>query len=328
MSAAPLLEVAGLCKSFPAKAGSFAGSEGQWVRAVHEVSFALVQGHTLGLVGESGCGKSTTGRLVLRLIDPDRGSIRISGEEIARLPQKRLARHRRQLQIIFQDPLGSLNPRQTVNHTLEEPLYIHGVKPRERKARVAELLREVELPREAAQRYPHEFSGGQRQRVAIARALALKPKLIVADEPVSALDASIQSQILTLLRRLQDEHGVGYLFISHDLSVVRHLSHNVAVMYFGEIVEQGPAARLFEQPAHPYTRALLAAIPRAEAEPPQVKPLEGQLPSATAPPPGCAFASRCPHADDRCRSEAPPEFIVGEGHSAGCWLNESNGAAS
>jgi peptide/nickel transport system ATP-binding protein/oligopeptide transport system ATP-binding protein len=328
MSAAPLLEVSGLSKSFPAKAGSFARSEGLMVRAVHNVSFTVEQGRTLGLVGESGCGKSTTGRLVLRLIDPDSGNIRIVGEDIARLPQKKLAHHRRQMQIIFQDPLGSLNPRQTVQQILEEPLYIHGVKTHERRGRVAELLREVEMPRDAARRYPHEFSGGQRQRVAIARALALKPRLIVADEPVSALDASIQSQILTLLRRLQDEHGVGYLFISHDLSVVRHLSHSVAVMYFGEIVEQGPADRLFDDPRHPYTRALLAAIPLAEAEPAEVQPLEGQLPSATAPPAGCAFASRCPHVMERCRRDAPPGFEVGPDRRAACWLNESNGAPS
>ncbi|HES58193.1 MAG TPA: ABC transporter ATP-binding protein, partial [Firmicutes bacterium] len=195
MNAVPLLDVTGLSKSFPAKAGSFARSEGLMVRAVHNVSFQVMQGKTLGLVGESGCGKSTTGRLVLRLIDPDSGSIRISGEEIARLPQRRLASQRKRMQIIFQDPLGSLNPRQTVQQILEEPLYIHGVKGQARRARVAELLTEVEMPREAAGRYPHEFSGGQRQRVAIARALALRPQLIVADEPVSALDASIQSQI-------------------------------------------------------------------------------------------------------------------------------------
>jgi oligopeptide/dipeptide ABC transporter ATP-binding protein len=231
---------------------------------------------------------------------------------------------RRSMQIIFQDPLSSLNPRLTVGSTIAEPLAVHGVPARQRRTRVRELLTEVELPADTAGRYPHEFSGGQRQRIAIARALALRPMLIVADEPVSALDASIQAQILSLLGRLQQEHGVAFLFISHDLAVVRFLCHEVAVMYLGQIVELGPAAAVYERAAHPYSQALLRAIPRPAPHAPAVEPLEGQLPSAVEPPPGCAFASRCPHVMPHCRQAEPPLFDVGAGHQSRCWLNEAS----
>lgn len=323
----PLLRVTGLSKLFPLKAGSFAGA-GRQLRAVHNVSFTLERGRTLGLVGESGCGKSTTGRLVLRLIEPTAGSIELNGLDITTLRGVQLRRIRKRMQIVFQDPLGSLNPRLNIGQIVGEPLLVHGVKTQERNERVAALLREVELPPEAARRYPHEFSGGQRQRIAITRALALKPDLIVADEPVSALDASIQSQILGLLKRLQDEHGVAYLFISHDLAVVRYLCHDVAVMYLGEIVEHGPVDAVYGQPAHPYTQALLAAIPRPEPQAQAVVPLGGVLPDASSPPAGCAFASRCAHAMPRCREQAPPAFSVGAGHISRCWLNETSPQAS
>lgn len=323
----PLLQVSNLSKSFAMKAGSFAGA-GRQIRAVHNVSFSLAAGRTLGLVGESGCGKSTTGRLVLRLIEPTSGTIVLDGIDITGLHGRELRRMRKRMQIVFQDPLGSLNPRLTIGNIVGEPLLVHGVPRRDRLELVSQLLREVELPPDAHKRYPHEFSGGQRQRIAITRALALKPDLIVADEPVSALDASIQSQILGLLKRLQEEHGVAYLFISHDLAVVRYLCHDVCVMYLGEIVEAGPVGQVYEQPAHPYTRALLAAIPRPEPDAAPVIPLGGVLPDASNPPVGCAFASRCPHAMPRCQSHAPPQFTVGDGHTSRCWLNESTPLAS
>jgi oligopeptide transport system ATP-binding protein len=326
-ASAPLLRVAHLCKFFPLKAGSFAGTGAQ-VCAVNDVSFTLERARTLGLVGESGCGKSTTGRLVLRLIEPTSGAIELDGAEITKARGIELRRMRKRMQIVFQDPLGSLNPRLTIGQIVAEPLLVHGVKRAERMERLGQLLREVELPPDAAQRYPHEFSGGQRQRIAIIRALALRPDLIVADEPVSALDASIQSQILGLLKRLQQEYNVAFLFISHDLAVVRYLCHDVAVMYLGQIVEHGPVQAVFEHPAHPYTKALLAAIPRPEPDAPPVAPLGGALPDAANLPPGCAFASRCPHATLRCTASAPPVYAVGEQHTSRCWLNESAPGAS
>ncbi|MCH7471336.1 ABC transporter ATP-binding protein [bacterium] len=334
----PLLRVTELCKTFPVKAGAMSGDSGKRLRAVHRVSFELNEGETLGLVGESGCGKSTTGRLILGLIAPTSGTVELNGEEITSMRGRALHKLRRKMQIVFQDPLGSLNPRLTVGTIIAEPLIIHGdVAPSgqrvpfrrgECRTRVAELLRQVELPVDMVRRYPHQLSGGQRQRVAIARALALRPDLIVADEPVSALDASIQAQILSLFKKLQHEHGLAYLFISHDLAVVRFLSHQVAVMYLGEIVERGPTEEVFNSPAHPYTRALLAAIPKPEPSAKPVQPLSGQVPSATDPPTGCAFASRCPHVMERCRRESPPEFASGPRHSSRCWLNESEEAAS
>jgi oligopeptide/dipeptide ABC transporter ATP-binding protein len=310
----PLLRVGGLSKTFHA--------HGAFIRAVHNVSFELERGRTLALVGESGCGKSTTGRLVLRLIEPSAGRVELAGADIAGARGKALTVLRRSAQIVFQDPMGSLNPRMTIGAAIAEPLLVHGVPARERKARVAELLREVELGPEYASRYPHELSGGQRQRVAIARALALRPQVIVADEPVSALDASIQSQVLALLLRLQREHGISYLFISHDLSVVRYLAHEVAVMYLGEIVERGPTEELFGNPRHPYTQALLRAIPLPLPDAPQVAGLEGSVPSAMDSPAGCPFITRCPYAMEKCE-QPPPPFAVGPQHSARCWLNET-----
>ena len=327
MSQRPLLKVSGLTKFFSVNAGGFSGGGGL-LRAVNEVSFSLNKGRTLGLVGESGCGKSTTGRLILRLIPPTSGIVELDGEDITKAGAARLRRLRRRMQIVFQDPLGSLHPRMTAGYTISEPLLIHGMPAAQRRKRLAELLEQVELPEEAAVRYPHEFSGGQRQRVAIARALALDPDLIIADEPVSALDASIQSQILMLLKQLQEDKGMAYLFISHDLAVIRFICHEVAVMYLGEIVEFGPVEAVYLDPRHPYTQALLSAIPRAEPDPPVVKPLEGSLPSAVAPPDGCAFASRCPHAMPRCYEQAPPAFDTGKDRWSRCWLNESGNGTS
>jgi len=316
-STGPLLRVEGLSKSFHVHGGL--------IRAVHEVNFDLSEARTLALVGESGCGKSTTGRLVLRLIEPSAGRVVVGGFDIAAAKGAELTKLRRQAQIVFQDPLGSLNPRMTVGSAIAEPLLVHGVKTVERRKRVAELLREVELGPEYAGRYPHELSGGQRQRVAIARALALRPRLIVADEPVSALDASIQSQVLALLLRLQREHGISYLFISHDLSVVRYIAHEVAVMYLGEIVERAPAEELFANPKHPYTQALLKAVPLPVPQAEPVHGLQGSLPNAMEPLPGCPFITRCPYAMEKCNA-SPPPFAVGPQHSARCWLNESAAA--
>ena len=329
MSDAPqaLLKVSGLSKYFPVSANSF-GTGHQTIRAVHDVSFTINCHETLGLVGESGCGKSTTARLVLRLIEPSSGSILLDGDELMQFNAFRLKQARRRMQIVFQDPMGSLNPRRTIGQSIAEPMIVNGWKRREINERVQELLREVELPAEYAQRYPHEFSGGQRQRVAIARALALKPDLVIADEPVSALDASIQSQILNLLERLKQEHDLAFLFISHDLSVIRHICDKVAVMYLGEIVEEGKTEQVYNSPKHPYTQALLRAIPVPGSHPSPVEPLEGSLPSAIDPPPGCPFASRCRHVMERCHLENPPAFRISEEHSARCWLNKPDAGAS
>ncbi|MCC7478937.1 ABC transporter ATP-binding protein [bacterium] len=318
---APLLQVEALSKNFALKGGAV-------LHAVQNVSFSLRRGRTLALVGESGCGKSTTGRMILRLIEPSAGSIRLDGEELTAATAARMQALRRRIGIVFQDPMGALNPRRTVGASIIEPLLVHRIPASEHSDRLAGLMKDVELDPDFARRYPHELSGGQRQRVCIARALALQPELIVADEPVSALDASIQAQVLDLLLRLQAEHGLSYLFISHDLSVVRFLSDDVAVMYAGRIVEQGPKAAIFSQPAHPYTRALLAAIPVPEAGAARVQPLEGILPDATQLLPGCAFASRCPSAMPRCQASAPPLFELPGGQRSACWLNESAQEAS
>ena len=306
MRAAPLLKVSDLHKHYPVRGGVFGRAVGA-VRAVAGVSFSLEAGQTLGLVGESGCGKSTLGRTLMRLEAPTSGSVRFDGRDLAHARGAALQTLRREVQMIFQDPYASLNPRLTVGEIVREPLVVHRIGDREtQRERVRALLETVGLGAEVMARYPHEFSGGQRQRIGVARALALDPRLVIADEPVSALDVSVQSQVLNLMVRLQRERGLAYLFISHDLSVVRHVSDHVAIMYLGRIVEQGPVDRIFERPAHPYTRALLLAAPSADpGRRRQRAPLQGETPSPVAVPPGCAFASRCPHAIEACRQAVP-----------------------
>ncbi len=308
---APLFAVEGLSKTFAARTGL--GGAARTVKAVAEVSLAIAPGETLALVGESGCGKSTLGRTMLRLYEPTAGRIAFEGRDFGALKGAGLRAARRRLQIVFQDPMGSLNPRMRVVDIVAEPLDVHGLVKKgrsERLDRVAALLQRVGLRPEAAQRFPHEFSGGQRQRIGIARALASDPALIVADEPVSALDVSVQAQIVNLFAELQASLAVSYVFISHDLRVVRYLAHRVAVMYLGRIVETGPVAALFAHPAHPYTRALFAAVPTADPERKKLRVLlEGDPPSPLDPPSGCAFHPRCPvyavKRDERCRQERP-----------------------
>ncbi len=302
----PLLEVRELRKHFPIRGGLLRRVLGQ-VKAVDGVSLQLDAGRTLGLVGESGCGKSTLGRAILRLQEPTSGQVILRGEDITALPKRSLVAQRRQMQIIFQDPYASLNPRRTVGQAIREPLDVHQAgTPAERRRRVTELLDIVGLRASAQDRYPHEFSGGQRQRVGIARALALNPALIVADEPVSALDVSVQSQVLNLVARLQREHGIAFLFISHDLAVIQHVSDEVAVMYLGRIVETGPATGLYREPQHPYTQALLSAVPVPDPTRRRQRiVLAGEVPSPANPPSGCAFHPRCPRVRERCRHERP-----------------------
>ena len=316
----PLLEVKNLKRHFVVERSLF-GRPISAVKAVDGVSFALEAGDIFALVGESGCGKTTLGRLVLRLIEPQEGRIVFDDRDITALKENEMRGFRRHAQLIFQDPYASLNPRMTVNQILLEPLFLHDVVPAaDRRQRVAELLRLVGLsPTFAAQRYPHEFSGGQRQRIAIARALAVEPKLIICDEPVSALDVSIRAQVLNLLRDLQQRFGLTYIFISHDLAVVKHIANKVAVMNLGQIVELAPAHELFASPKHPYSRALLSAIPVPN---PKVRRermiLHGELPSAVAPPSGCRFHTRCPFVVERCRTEAPALRFDANGHAAAC----------
>jgi peptide/nickel transport system ATP-binding protein/oligopeptide transport system ATP-binding protein len=314
-----LLEAENLVKHFPAARNLF-GRPTAFVRAVDGVSFHVDPGETLALVGESGCGKSTVSRLVLRLIEPDAGRIRFEGRDLLGFDADALRAFRRQAQIIFQDPYASLNPRMTVAQILGEPLALHNLLPSEkRRARIGELLRLVGLEPRFARRYPHEFSGGQRQRIAIARALAVEPKLIICDEPVSALDVSIRSQILNLLRDLQQRLGLAYIFVSHDLAVVKHIADRVAVMNLGTIVETADTEALFAAPRHPYSRALLSAIPvpkpRAKGE--RVI-LQGEMPSALNPPAGCRFHTRCPYVVERCRTEVPELTANGTEHAAAC----------
>jgi oligopeptide/dipeptide ABC transporter ATP-binding protein len=314
-----LLQIEGLVKLFAARRSLF-GQPTATVKAVDGVDLTLEAGTTLALVGESGCGKSTVGRLILRLIDPTAGRIRFHGRDVLAFNQRELRAFRRDAQIVFQDPYASLNPRMTVADILAEPLALHAiVEPACRESRVAELLRLVGLDARFARRYPHEFSGGQRQRVAIARALAVEPKLIVCDEPISALDVSIRSQILNLLADLQRRFALTYIFISHDLSVVKHIANRVAVMYLGRIVETATVDELFANPRHPYTRALLSAIPRPEPRPlRQRQLLQGDVPSPIDPPSGCHLHPRCGYAIDRCRIEQPPLMDTNDGHATAC----------
>src|ERR1700754_856011 len=314
-----LLEVDGLVKHFVADRSVF-GTPRAFVKAVDGVSFRVDAGKTLALVGESGCGKSTVSRLVLRLIEPDAGSIRFDGRDLLKLDAGELRAFRRSAQIIFQDPYASLNPRMTVNQILTEPLALHDLVPAQRRReRVEELLRLVGLEPRFARRYAHEFSGGQRQRIAIARALAVEPKLIICDEPVSALDVSIRSQILNLLRDLQDRLDLSYIFVSHDLAVVKHIADRVAVMNLGGIVETAQTAALFASPRHPYSRALLSAIPVAKPQGQRTRMiLQGEMPSALNPPSGCRFHTRCPFVVDRCRTEVPKLVADGAGHATAC----------
>jgi len=314
-----LLEVENLVKQFAADRNLF-GRPTAFVKAVDGVSFRVDAGETLALVGESGCGKSTVSRLALRLIEPDAGRIRFEGRDLLALDANELRAFRRQAQIIFQDPYASLNPRMTVGQILSEPLALHNLVPQAgRRARVEEILTLVGLEPRFARRYPHEFSGGQRQRIAIARALAVEPKLIICDEPVSALDVSIRSQILNLLRDLQQRLGLSYIFVSHDLAVVKHIADRVAVMNLGSIVETAETQALFAAPRHPYSRALLSAIPvpRPRAKRSRML-LQGEMPSALNPPNGCRFHTRCPFAIDRCRIEAPQLIADASGHATAC----------
>jgi oligopeptide/dipeptide ABC transporter ATP-binding protein len=305
-SAQPLLKVQDLQKHYPVRGGVFGRTVGA-LRAVAGVSFELMPGQTLGLVGESGCGKSTLGRTLMRLEEPTAGSVWFQGQDMAQSRGEALLKLRRDMQMVFQDPYSSLNPRMTVGEIVREPLLVHGVGSKaEQQARVRTLLETVGLAGDATSRYPSEFSGGQRQRIGVARALALDPRLVIADEPVSALDVSVQSQVLNLMVRLQRERGLAYVFISHDLSVVQHVSDHVAIMYLGRIVEMGPVDRIFDAPAHPYTRALMQAIPRPDPRQRRERvPLQGETPSPTAVVSGCAFAGRCPHATDACRHTTP-----------------------
>ncbi len=320
-TAGALLDVRGLVKEFPQR-GGLPGRPLPPVQAVTDVDFAVMPGQTHGLVGESGCGKSTVARTILRLEKPTAGVAEFGGADLFSLGRRELRRARREIQIVFQDPFASLNPRMTVESIIEEPFVIHGeLSQAERRERVGRLLERVGLSPEHANRYPHQFSGGQRQRVGIARALALEPKLIVADEPVSALDVSIQAQVVNLLRDIQEESGVGYLFIAHDLAVVRNISHMVSVMYLGRIVETGTRDQVFDHPSHPYTRALLSAVPEPDPVRERVRQrivLEGDVPSPVDPPSGCRFRTRCWKAQDQCGSEVPALIDRGAGHPVAC----------
>jgi oligopeptide transport system ATP-binding protein len=316
-----LLEAQHIVKHFPIRGGVFMKQVGA-VRAVDDVSLAIRKGETVGLVGESGCGKTTFGRVILRLEEPTAGALFFEGENLLAFGRGRMRRMRREMQIIFQDPFSSLNPRKTVAQIVGEPLLIHGLRSRrEREARVLELLETVGLRREQMRRYPHQFSGGQRQRIGVARALALNPKLIVCDEAVSALDVSIQAQVINLLEDLQERFGLTYLFISHDLGVVEHVSDRVAVMYLGQIVELAASETLYRRPLHPYTQALLSAVPMPD---PTLKGeriiLRGDVPSPINPPPGCRFHTRCLFAKEVCRKRVPSFREAADGHWVACFF--------
>jgi oligopeptide/dipeptide ABC transporter ATP-binding protein len=317
----PVLEVVNLKKHFPVKKGLLRRTVGQ-VYAVDDVTFSIGDSETLGLVGESGCGKSTVARTVLRLIEPTDGSIMLDGHDVTRLGKADMRPYRRQMQIIFQDPFSSLNPRMSAGDIVGEPLLVHGIAHgKEKHGMVGELFDQVGLRRSQMDAFPHEFSGGQRQRISIARALALNPKLIVADEPVSALDVSIQAQVINLMMDLQREKQLSYLFIAHDLAVVEHISHRIAVMYLGKIVEYADKRTLFTNPLHPYTEALLSAVPVPNPKLKREKRiLQGDVPSPINPPPGCAFHTRCPYAFERCKIDAPRLVEVSPGHAVSCHL--------
>ncbi len=318
---APVLEVSGLVKHFAVRRGINVFVPKPHVRAVDGVSFAIAAEESFGLVGESGSGKSTIGRLVARLASPTAGSVRIDGEDWLALGSRELRRQRRKVQMVFQNPFASLDPRWTIGRIVAEPLVAHDAVPRAQiAARVAELLRAVGLEPGLAGRYPHQFSGGQRQRIGLARALALNPRLLIADEPVSALDVSVQAQVLNLMRSLQREFRLSVLFISHNLSVVNYFCDRVGVLYLGRLVEVGETSELFRNPQHPYTRALIEAIPSPVADAPRVRPLTGEIPNPSAPPPGCHFHPRCPVAVARCRIEDPALREVRPGHLTACHL--------
>lgn len=320
----PLLEIKHLKKQFPVKTGFFGKTK--LVHAVDGVDLTIYEGETVSLVGESGCGKSTTGRCILRLIEPTEGEIRFQGQDVMTYRERDLRKMRREMQFVFQDPFASLNPRQTIRQILTAPLIVHKIgTAAERNKMVEEIIEVVGLSKQQLDRYPHQFSGGQRQRIGIARALILRPKLIIADEPVSALDVSIQAQILNLMQDLQKEFNLTYLFISHDLSVVRHISDRVAVMYLGKVVEVADKKELYRNPAHPYTKALLSSVPVPDPE--HVKEriiLQGDLPSPSNPPSGCRFHPRCPVAIEQCKMISPKLVGVNPGHKVSCHLVEQN----
>ena len=319
---APVLQVSGLKKHYALRKGLLRRTVGQ-VYAVDGVSFSINEGETLGLVGESGCGKSTVARVVLRLVEPTDGTITLGGCDITRLGKAELRPHRREMQIVFQDPFASLDPRMSAGDIVGEPLKVHGIaRGKALGALVATLFQQVGLRAEQMRAFPHEFSGGQRQRICIARALALNPRLIVCDEPVSALDVSIQAQVINLLEDLQEKFGLTYLFIAHDLSVVEHISTRIAVMYLGRVVEIAGARDLYDTPLHPYSEALLSAVPIPDPKVKRVKRvLQGDVPSPVNPPPGCAFHTRCPHVMDRCRVQTPPLVEIEPGTLVACHLH-------